>query len=82
MTYPSDVTSWEYRIDPIIKDRYEPNDTLGETTAISFPTRFDALISTEEDVDYYTFTLDTPRNLNIRLTTVEKNLKYGITLLD
>lgn len=81
-TEPSGISTWEYVVDPIILDRYEPNNTMDASTAISFPTRFEGTISTAEDLDYYRFTLDSTRSLNITLSTQKTALDYDVVLLN
>jgi C1A family cysteine protease len=78
----SNVRTFSYSTHSVNQDRYEHNDSIGQATALSFPTMIEALVSTSFDVDCYSFTLDATYNLNINIQTASSDLSYSATLLD
>lgn len=58
------------------KDRLEPNDTWKTAVKIRIPSKTESYISSEEDVDYFKFTLDEQDRIDIRLTQPETSEVY------
>ena len=63
-------------------DDYEPNDTLSTATSIQSTSSIQASISTGDDLDYFVFSIDTARRVNITLSNIPSGCDYNLQLLD
>lgn len=77
----SNVKTFVYETSDSASDQYEPNDTLKEAVSVSFPGKINGTIHRQEDVDYYSFTLDNGAKLSLTLTP-PSGMDYAMTLLD
>lgn len=78
---PGSVVTFAYEAGQGQGDRYEPNNSVTNATAVSFPGRLQATIHNPEDVDVYAFMLENSANLNLTLTPPD-GASYSLTLCD
>ncbi|MEG0963152.1 MAG: C1 family peptidase [Lachnospiraceae bacterium] len=78
---PSGVITFNFVTGEGPGDKYEPNDSPGESTAISFPSRLKATITNDADIDLYTFSLKNETKLSLTLTP-PAGISYALTLFD
>lgn len=65
------------------KDRLEPNDSWKTAVKIRVPSKTESYIASEEDIDYYQFTLTDSDRIDIRLTQPDDaNVYYDLILYD
>jgi hypothetical protein len=65
-----------------ILDNYEPNDTLSTATSIQSTSSIQASISTGDDTDYFDFSIDIARRVEITLSNIPSGCDYNLQLLD
>ena len=77
----SGYSSGQFTTADLSCDTYEPNNSITTATSIPTGTDINGLISTSNDVDYYTFsTSGNQKNLLVTLTNLPAN--YNLTLYD
>lgn len=78
---PGDIRTFVYETGEGIGDNYEPNNSIAEAVAVSFPGKIRATIHNPQDVDVYAFSLDNSARLNLTLTPPVGS-SYSLTLYD
>lgn len=76
---PGKIRTFVYETGTGKGDRYEPNNSLKEAAAVSFPGKYEGTIHHSADEDVYAFTLENSAELNLTLA-VPHGLSYTLSL--
>lgn len=77
----SNVKTFVYETGDSEGDIYEPNNSMDEATALSFPGEIKATLHNSDDVDFFSFNIDNDADLSLTLTP-PSGQSYSLTLLD
>lgn len=77
----SNVKTFAYETGNSEGDLYEPNNSMAEATALSFPGEIKATLHNPDDVDFFTFDVDNSADLSLTLSP-PAGQSYSLTLFD